>query len=36
MSNGLLMKSYSSGLGAGGHIIGIVVHVYLLEILSYV
>ena len=30
------MKSFSSSLGAGGQVIGIVVHFYLLEILSSV
>ena len=36
MSNGLLMKSLSSSLGARGQVIGIVVHFYLMEILSSV
>ena len=36
MSNGLLMKRFSSSLGAGGPVVGIVVQFYLLEILSSV
>ena len=30
MSNGLLMNSFNSSLGAGGQVIGTVVHFYLL------